>query len=159
MLVAQKTQILSESAADYFYSNLSQKRQGVLTAKQSKILFLRHQGFTQAEIAKELRMSRASVSMIEGRAKSQIQRARLTIQFLDLIQRRHEVQIDPGTRLQQVPMIVLQEADRLKIHLRSNMVEILRLVRKVKPSSIDKDGRLNDKLVLRFNERGKLSLS
>ena len=103
-------------------------------------------------------MSRASVSMIEGRARKQILRARQTIQYYELIQKQYEVSVDIGVRLQQIPMIVLQEADRHGIHLRSNMVEILQAVKKLKASSLGRDGRAMEKIVFRFNERGKLSL-
>jgi transcriptional regulator len=96
--------------------------------------------------------------MIEGRARSQVRRARLTIEFFELIQNQYEVSTESGTKLQQIPMIVLQEADRHKIHLRSNMVEILRMVKKLKTDSLSSDGRVNEKLIFSFNERGKLYL-
>ncbi len=140
------------------FSEFSKKRHGFLTEKQSRILFLRSRGFTQLEISKQLKMSRASVSMIEGRARRQILRARQTIQYLDLVEKQYEILVNPGTRLQQIPMVVLQEADKHGIHLRSNMVEILRIVKKMKGSSLGTDGRLTEKLLFRFNERGKLSL-
>ncbi len=140
------------------FSEFSKKRHGFLTEKQSRILFLRSRGFTQLEISKQLKMSRASVSMIEGRARRQILRARQTIQYFDLVEKQYEILVNPGTRLQQIPMVVLQEADKHGIHLRSNMVEILRIVKKMKGSSLGTDGRLTEKLLFRFNERGKLSL-
>lgn len=96
--------------------------------------------------------------MIEGRARRQILRARQTIQYFDLVEKQYEILVNPGTRLQQIPMVVLQEADKHGIHLRSNMVEILRIVKKMKGSSLGTDGRLTEKLLFRFNERGKLSL-
>ncbi len=110
------------------------------------------------EIGKELKMSRASVSMIEGRAKKQVLRARQTVQYFELVQKQYEVLVNSGTRLQQIPMIVLQEADRREIHLRCNMVEILRMVKKLKAECLGSNGRLTESLVFRFNERGKLSL-
>jgi len=111
------------------------------------------------EIANEMGMSRASVSMIEGRARRQISRARQTIQYFDQVQRQHEVKIASGTRLQQVPMVVLQEADKAGIHLQSNMVEILRLVKKSKANLVGSNGRLMENLVIRFNDKGKVSLN
>lgn len=111
------------------------------------------------EIASEMGMSRASVSMIEGRARRQVIRARQTVQFFDQVQRQHEVNVLSGTRLQQIPMVVLQEADRAGIHLQSNMVEILRQVKKSKPDLVGSDGRLIQDLVIQFNDRGKLSIN
>jgi hypothetical protein len=139
-------------------SEFSNFHRGFLTEKQSQVLHFRSRGFTQREIAAKLKISRASVSMIEGRARSQVRRARLTIEFFELIQNQYEVSTESGTKLQQIPMIVLQEADRHKIHLRSNMVEILRMVKKLKADSLSSDGRVNEKLIFSFNERGKLYL-
>jgi Tfx family DNA-binding protein len=158
LLSAVDDQVFGDSDVRYQAVNFSRKRHGFLTEKQSHILFLRLSGYTQLEIARELKISRASVSMIEGRARRLIQRARQTVQYFDEIQRQYGVRVDSGTRLQQVPMIVLQEADNQKIHLRSNMVEILRLVKKSKANSLGADGRLIDAIEFRFNARGKLTL-
>ena len=86
-----------------------------------------------------------------------MERARQTLKAYSFIQIQHTVSVDAGTRLQQVPMVVLQEADRFRIHLRSNMVEILRMVKKQKASLLE-DGRTTKKIVFRFNERGKVSI-
>jgi HTH-type transcriptional regulator, fmd operon transcriptional regulator len=153
-------QIVSQegSSSSVKLPELTKKRYGLLTEKQSQILHLRACGFTQTEIARQLKMSRASVSMIEGRAKRQVNRARQTVQFFETIQKQYEVEIDPGARLQQIPMIVLQEADKYGIHLRCNMVEILRMVKRLKANCLGPEGRLTEKIVFRFNERGKISL-
>ena len=158
MLSVADDQVFNESGTPSLAVNFSRKRHGFLTEKQSHILFLRLSGYTQLEIARELRISRASVSMIEGRARRQILRAKQTVQYFDQIQRQYEVKVDSGTRLQQIPMIVLQEADSRKIHLRSNMVEILRLVKKSKANCLGADGRLIGAIEFRFNTRGKLTL-
>ncbi len=96
--------------------------------------------------------------MIEGRARRLVIRARHTVQYFELVEKQYEVTVSPGARLQQIPMIVLQEADKHGIHLRSNMVEILRIVKRTKAGNIGADGRLTEKLHFLFNERGKLSL-
>jgi HTH-type transcriptional regulator, fmd operon transcriptional regulator len=150
--------VSEETLFAHRFTEFSRKRYGFLTEKQSRILFLRSRGLTQLEIAKQMKMSRASVSMIEGRARKQVVRARQTIQYFDAIQKQYEVVVNSGVRLQQIPMIVLQEADKNGVHLRSNMVEILRMVKKIKSNILGIDGRLMEKLEFRFNERGKLLL-
>ena len=147
-----------EAPTNHRHSEFSKKRHGFLTEKQSRILYLRSRGFTQLEVAKQLKMSRASVSMIEGRARRQVLLARQTIHYFELVEKQYEIAVGPGVRLQQIPMVVLQEADKHGIHLRSNMVEILRIVKKMKADSLGADSRLSEKLVFRFNERGKLTL-
>jgi len=159
MTATRKELVVSEEALfAQRHAEFSKKRHGFLTEKQSRVLFLRSRGFTQLEIAKQLKMSRASVSMIEGRARRQVIRARQTVQYFELVEKQYEVTVSSGVRVQQIPMVVLQEADKQGIHLRSNMVEILRLIKKMKASYLGADGRLSEKLLFRFNERGKLIL-
>ena len=154
-LIQEQTASESVLIAKSDFSNFGR---GFLTEKQAQILHLRCRGYTQREIAAELKISRASVSMIEGRARRQVRRAKQTTEFFEFIQNQYEVTMESGTKLQQIPMIVLQEADNHKIHLRSNMVEILRMVKKTKGASLGPDGRINEKLIFTFNERGKLFL-
>ena len=135
----------------------SRSRSGFLTEKQFRVLALRSRGFSQQEIANELGMSRAGVSMLEGRARKQVERARQTLRLYEMTQTQPKVTIGVGTRLQQIPMVVLREADRFHIHLRSNMVEILRMVKKHKRGSLS-NGRTTEKITFSFNERGRLSL-
>jgi HTH-type transcriptional regulator, fmd operon transcriptional regulator len=156
---SNKGQVIGDFRSSARLPDFPNKRHGFLTQKQSQVLYFRSCGFTQSEVAKKLRMSRASVSMIEGRAKKQVLRARQTVQYYELVQAQYEVVVDSGVRLQQVPMIVLQAADKHGIHLRSNMVEILRIVKKLKADCLGVNGRLTEKLVFHFNERGKLSLT
>jgi HTH-type transcriptional regulator, fmd operon transcriptional regulator len=131
---------------------------GSLTEKQFRILSLRSRGFSQSEIAGELKLSRASVSMIERRARKKIEQAKQTIKIYNLVQTQHDVTIEVGTRLLEVPMVVLKEADRAGIHLKSNMVEILRIVKSRASDSLSQDGRTIKKISFSFNERGKLLL-
>jgi HTH-type transcriptional regulator, fmd operon transcriptional regulator len=148
--------ISEESVSEKFPSPGT--RYGSLTEKQFRVLSLRLRGFSQSEIAHELKMSRSSVSMIEGRARKKIDEAQQTLKMYSLIQTQHMVTIEPGIRLLEIPMIVLKEADRLEIHLKSNMVEILRVVKNRAGDCLSSDGRTIKKMVFSFNERGKLSL-
>jgi Tfx family DNA-binding protein len=131
---------------------------GLLTRKQLEVLELREKGYSQLETARLLEVSRASVSMIESRARKKIERARDTIRAYEKIQEaQHVVTIPKETRLQQIPMLVLQEADRCRIHVRSNMVDILRLVKSERPRLLSK-GKTTGGMQFAFNERGKLRL-
>lgn len=96
--------------------------------------------------------------MIEGRARRKIEKARQTIKIYNLISTQHDVSIKEGTRLMEIPMLVLKEADHAGIHLRSNMVDILRIVKNQARDSLSPEGRTIKKMAFSFNERGKLSL-
>ena len=154
-LVADRTPGVKKRGPRRFSGN----RIGFLTEKQFRVVSMRSSGYSQREIGTELGLSRAAVSMLESRARKQVERARQTLRMYELATKaQHEISIEIGTRLQQIPMLVLQEADRSKIHLRSNMVEILRMVKRQRSSCLNEDGRTTQKLVFSFNERGKLFL-
>jgi Tfx family DNA-binding protein len=147
------------STSEFVELKHPQSSLGFLTKKQFQVLCLRNTGYFQREIAAQMRMSRSSVSMIEVRARRQINKARQTLRICKLVrsQTQHIVTIEKGTHLQKIPMIVLQEADTFHIHIRKNMVEILRLVKRSKTNCLS-DGRTIKKIYFSFNERGKLSL-
>ncbi len=131
---------------------------GLLNQRQYRILKLRARGFTQLETAKELGISRANVSMIESRARRKIQKARETLEAYEGVQSSHTIPIGKGTKLAEVPLAVLHEGDRRNIHVQSDLVEIVRLVRALKPSCVQ-DGKITRNIVIRMNERGKISVS
>jgi len=147
-----------QKPVDTAAERLSEKSYGFLSERQFRILSLRSRGYTQLEIAKELHTSRANVSMLEGRARKRIELARQTLKVFEECQTHHVITIEPSTRLQKIPMDVLLEADKFQIHMRSNMVEILRMVKKQKPDLLSPDGKTVEKITFDFNERGKLSL-
>jgi Tfx family DNA-binding protein len=95
--------------------------------------------------------------MIERRARKKIEKASQTVKIYNLIQTQHKVFIEAGTRLLEIPMLILKEADQAGIHLTSNMVEILRIVKRQANDSLGSDGRTVSIMQFSFNERGKLS--
>ena len=69
----------------------------------------------------------------------------------------HEIIVSRGTKLQEIPRIVLNSGDRYGIHIKSNLIDIIRMVKSIRPNRIV-DGRLTQDLAFAFNERGKLSI-
>lgn len=127
--------------------------------KQFQIFELRSRGYSQNEVATMIGASRSSVSMIERRARGRIELARQTLHIREIAKRRqHVVRIKVGTHLQQIPMIILQRADRFQVHLQPNMVKILEMIKKNKQNCLV-GGRTTNALVFSFDERGKLSLA
>ena len=131
---------------------------GLFNQKQLKILKLRARGFTQIETAKELKTSRANVSMIEWRARKKLDKARETIRAYESLQSSHTVSVDKGTRLAEVPMLVLHEGDKRHIHIKSDIIEIVRLVKALRPVVV-REGKILRGLEFKINERGKLEVS
>ena len=133
-------------------------KSGFFSQKQLKVLRLRAKGLTQLETASELGTTRANVSMIEWRARRKLERAKQTIKVYEALLSSHTLIIDKGTKLADIPPIVLHKGDKLKIHIRSDLVEIVRLVRALKPNCVE-DGKLTRNIIFRINERGKLDVS
>jgi Tfx family DNA-binding protein len=133
-------------------------KSGLFNQKQLKILKLRARGFTQLETARELGTTRANVSMIEWRARKKLDKARETIQAYEALQSSHRVLVGKGTRLAELPLIVLHEGDKHRIHIRSDIIEIIRLVKAIRPSVV-REGKTIRELEFKINERGKLEVS
>ena len=131
--------------------DFSKSRMGFLTEKQFRVLSLR---FSRIYSDGKRRLNSAypdrAFPWWKREVKNKLQRARQTLKLIELTQTQHSVVIPLGTRLQQIPLVVLQEADRYNIHLRKNMVEILRMIKKEKPYSLSDDGRTSEENIRLF---------
>lgn len=134
-----------------------QMGRGSLTENQFAVLACRGRGLTQRETARELGTSRANVSMIELRARRKILLARDIIRAYQSTLAEHVVRIPKGTRFYDIPSTVLREGDRWGIHIQSNIVEIVRMVRQAKPNCME-EGKTTRPIFLVFNPSGKLAL-
>jgi Tfx family DNA-binding protein len=136
---------------------LSQKI-GLFTKRQFAVLKLRvGGGLSQLETAKKLGTSRSNVSMIESRAREKLEKARETLKAFESIVSRHFVKVDKGMRLHDIPAKVLQEGDKYGIHLRSNIIDIIRMVKQADPRSA-RTGTTTRELEFVFTQSGVLSL-
>jgi DNA-binding protein, Tfx family len=133
------------------------KKYGLLNELQVEILKLRARGLTQAEIAKRLNLSRSYVSMIELRAKRKIKAAEETLKIVSLIQSQELIVIRKGTRLAEIPLVVLKAADKRRIHLKTNIIEIIRMVKLANPPCIRK-GRTVREITFKVSSEGRLIL-
>jgi Tfx family DNA-binding protein len=131
---------------------------GYLTDRQYLVLEGRGKGLTQAELASQMKTSRANVSMIELRARRKVERARETLEAFERTLTIHQVIVEPGTWIYDVPSKVLGAGDRTGIHLRSNLVEIIRMVKASKPACLAR-GKTKRRLVFAFNQKGKVTLN
>ncbi len=137
---------------------LRNSKLGLFTPNQFHVLKFRSEGLTQVQTARALGTSRANVSMIELRARRKLGQARDTIRAYESVLSSHSVEVKKGTRLQQIPELVLHEGDRYGIHLQSNIVDIIRMVKSLKPPCVA-SGTTSSRLLFTFSQRGKLSVS
>ncbi len=128
---------------------------GSLTDSQYRVLVLRGKGLTQKEAAAQLGMTRAGVSMTEHRARKKVRAARKTLEAYQSTLAIYRVLVPKGTRFYEIPPIVLRAGDRRDIHLQSNLVEIIRMVREIRPPCLE-NGRTTRGIHFFFNQVGTL---
>ncbi|PTD94642.1 transcriptional regulator [archaeon SCG-AAA382B04] len=90
-----------------------------LTQKQKRVLKLRESGKTQKEISEILGTSRSNVSLIEKRARENIERSKKTIKEWKQIFSPVNVLIEEGTDILDIPSIIYKKANEegIKINL------------------------------------------
>lgn len=134
------------------------KEGGLFNQKQRKILELRARGFTQLETARKLGTSRANVSMIEWRARKKLDKARETVKAFEALQSSRTISVEKGTKLTEVPMIIQHQVDKYHIQIDSDIRQISRLVKALKPT-VDREGKTISAFKFKINERGKVEVS
>ncbi len=107
--------------------------------------------------AKKLGTTRANVSMIEWRARKKLDRARQAIEVYETLQPCRTVSVEKGTKLAEVPKIVLRRG-KYRARVTSGPVEIVLMVKALKPSVVRK-GRILRGLEFKSTPMGKLEVS
>jgi Tfx family DNA-binding protein len=96
-----------------------------LTDRQKQILELRLQGYTQDRIAVILKTTRANVSIIEKRARQNINRAKATLSEWEQLQSPISIKIQEGTDIMTIPRIIYKKADQNGIKVYENTLDII----------------------------------
>jgi hypothetical protein len=86
-------------------------RAGLLTEEQLKILAFRLDGLKQEEIARRLGTTRQNVSLIERRARGNVEKAEMTLRAYRRLQTAATVELKPSTHLVDVPRMLVDAAD------------------------------------------------
>jgi Tfx family DNA-binding protein len=100
------------------------------------------QGLTQREVAEILGVSRTTVSALERSAKRKILLAEKTLSIYRELLSRAVLVINSGTKLVEIPAIILRRADELGIKLKGDFTYIysqLRYKVGVKKPILDRD--------------------
>lgn len=118
------------------------KRYGLFTEKELAVLKLRARGLTQREVAEILGVSRTTISTIERAALRKVRLAEETINIYRELCSRASLTIKSGTKLVEIPAIILRKADELGVKLKGNFTYIysqLRYKVGVKKPVLDRD--------------------
>ena len=120
---------------------------GLLTERQLEVLSLCRKGLSYQEIAKRLGTTRENVYILEKRGLKNIEIARATLEVAKHQGILCEIHLSPGTRLIEVPKIIVDEADKHNVKLRANFTRIYDEIRYKVPNAI-KGTRLAKEVVV-----------
>lgn len=95
-----------------------------------RVLKLRMKGLTQAEIARKFKTTRANISILESRARDNIERAERTLKLAEKLRAPVVISIEPGEDILQVPKRIFQAADAAKIKVHQGTAEIIAKINK-----------------------------
>lgn len=104
-----------------------------LTDRQMQVLRLRFLGHTQEEVARITGTTRANVSKLERRAHQNIIMARQTMHDWMKVQAPIISQIPAGTDVLRVPELIFRQADLAGIHLPTNSIDLIVLLKAKAP--------------------------
>jgi Tfx family DNA-binding protein len=107
-----------------------------LTKRQLSVLRLRQAGLTQEEIARRIKTTRANISLIEKRARENIERSKETIREWNSVVSPVRVTVPKGTDVMNIPDIVFAEADKASIHVKCDSIGLITLIKKEKGYAI-----------------------
>ncbi|MEM2924864.1 MAG: Tfx family DNA-binding protein [Methanocellales archaeon] len=108
-----------------------------LTEEQKKVLKLRDEGYTQREIAQMLGTSRANISIIEKRARLNLEKAKATIKEYSILLAPVRVKIKKGMDVINVPKLIFKHADKRGIKVRLNSLDLIARINAEKKDKIE----------------------
>jgi Tfx family DNA-binding protein len=134
----------------------SRNRVGLLTEEQLKILGYRLNGLKQEEIAGKLGTTRQNVSLIERRARSNLEKAEATLKAYKRLRTVATVELESNNHLVDVPRMLVDAADEAGVkitidfslvykELRDEAKDSIRGTRVVKPILLHilRDGKID----------------
>ncbi len=121
------------------------------------VLRLRQSGLTQEEIARRIKTTRANVSLIEKRARENIDRSRETLKEWESIVSPVRVAVKKGTDVIKIPELVFAEADKQGIHVKSNSLDLITRIKKDKGSVIS-NRTLDEDVEIDITDSGEVNI-
>ncbi|PSP28931.1 RNA polymerase subunit sigma-70 [Halobacteriales archaeon QH_2_65_14] len=118
--VENVTEVLSELGFD--------EESMVITRRQAEVLVMRDRGLTQATIADKLDTTRENVTGIEHRARENIEKARETVEFAEVIEAPVRIEAPAGTDMYEIPELVFDACDEAGIKVAHNAPELMKLI-------------------------------
>lgn len=127
-----------------------------LTETQIRVLELRKKGLTQDKIADQLNTSRANISMIEKRARENVEKAKETLKIYNNIIAPLKLIIPEGTDVLDIPKQILEVSDVNDIIIPYAQLEMLELIHKSVPECLQ-NRVVKKSFTINILENGELS--
>jgi len=137
-------------------AKIARSRVGLLTEEQLKVLGYRLDGLKQEEIAEKLGTTRQNVSLIERRARGNLEKAAATMRAYKRLRTAATVELEVNTHLVDVPRMLVDAADEAGVkitldfslvykELRDEAGDSIRGTRVVKPIFLHilRDGKID----------------
>ena len=121
------------------------------------VLRMRQSGLTQEEIARRIKTTRANVSLIEKRARENIDRSRETLKEWESIVSPVRVAVKKGTDVIKIPELVFAEADKQGIHVKSNSLDLITRLKKEKGEIIS-NRTLDEDMEIDITDSGEVNI-
>src|SRR5271157_1117307 len=128
-----------------------------LTKRQVMVLRLRQSGLTQDEIARRIKTTRANVSLIEKRARENIDRSKETLKEWESIVSPVRIVVKKGTDVIKIPEMVFADADKTGIHVKANSLDIITRIKKEKGNIIS-NRTLDEDMEIDITDSGEVNI-
>lgn len=133
------------------------RKYGLLTEHQIRVLKLRSKGLSLREVASILGVSHQNISLTEKRALENIETAKQTLIAYKLATSPIKIIINEGTKLIEIPRIIVEEADKAEIKVKGDFTLIFKLIR-FKARECLKDNRIKKPILVAIDNQGEVDV-
>jgi Tfx family DNA-binding protein len=133
------------------------KKYGLLTHTQLLALYYKSKGYSFRSIAKIFGTSHQNIAVAYHRASRNVELARDTIIYSELVTAKLIIFISKGTHLIDIPRMIINECDKYNIKVRADFTLIFKLIRFHKPSVV-KDTYLSKDILVIIDRHGSIKI-
>ena len=135
----------------------ARSRVGLLTGEQLKVLGHRLDGLRQEEIAGRLGTTRQNVSLIERRARGNLEKAEATLKAYKRLRTAATVELESNTHLVDIPRMLVDAADEAGVKITIDFSLVYKELREEAGDSI-RGNRVVKPILLHILRDGKINV-
>ncbi len=130
-----------------------------LTKKQLKVLKLRRDGRSLAEIAKMFGTSRSNISRISKIADNNVEKSKNTLALIGAVKWPIRLDVRAGANVYEVSERVFKKADEKKIRISQNYSELVEIITKSLGKKWIKRRKVMKKFTIMVSGEGKVEIA